>query len=287
MQENIYSYQLGAMTLTIISEGTLKIPTSLVFVGKNAAEWKGLVEIDSAGCFTAGMNMVHVAVGHQSILLDTGLGEPQPARTAFDQKWATTRTATLNSCLASIGVQPEEVTSVVMSHSHGDHIMGTTIERKGQRIPAYPNARYLIMQKEWNESPQRKDPDSAFNFHLPVLQDKSCLDLVEDNHEVAPGIRMISAPGESPGHAIIRLASMDQTAFFLGDLFHTPTEVTHLDWVWPGRDQAPMLASRQALVGEALETDAILITAHMLFPGMGKVRQSHNGVEWVAIDPNA
>lgn len=287
MQENIYSYQLGAMKLTIISEGTLKGSPSRVFVGINEAEWKPLVETDSAGLFTLGMNMVHLAVGDHSILLDTGLGEPQPARTTLDQKFPITQTASLNSCLASIGVQSEQMTTVLLSHADGDHIMGTTIERDGQRIPAYPNARYLLMQREWVGSPQRMDPASTFNFHLPVLRENNCLHLVDDDHEVAPGVRMISAPGESPGHAIIRLESMGKTAFYVGDLFHHTTEVIHLDWVWPGRDKAQMLASRQALVKEALETDAVLISAHMLFPGMGKLQQSHNGLDWVAIDPDS
>ena len=80
---------------------------------------------------------------------------------------------------------------------------------------------------------------------------------------------------------------MGKTAFYVGDLFHHTTEVIHLDWVWPGRDKAQMLASRQALVNEALETDAVLISAHMLFPGMGKLQQSHNGLDWVAIDPDS
>lgn len=283
IKDNIYSYQLGAMTLTIISEGTLKVSAASLFENVDEAIWKPLVELDAEGRFALGMNIVHVAVDDQSILLDTGLGEPHPVLTSFANAFPLAQTASLIPCLTAIGVRPEDVTAVLFSHAHGDHIMGATIERAGQRTPTFPNARYLMMQAEWTEAQARAQSDSAFSLHMPVLQEHGCLQLPAGDYEVAPGVKMIFAPGESAGHALVRLDSMGQTAFYVGDLFHHPTEVSHLDWVWPGRDQAQMLASREALVNEALATDAMLISAHMLFPGMGKLRREHNALEWAPV----
>ncbi|RMF90140.1 MAG: hypothetical protein D6736_07260, partial [Nitrospinota bacterium] len=168
---------------------------------------------------------------------------------------------------------------------HFDHIMGATMERQGRRVPTFPRARYLLLQEEWTGAPDREQPQSAFHLHLPVLQEHHCLELIPGEYEIAPGIRMIPAPGESPGHAIIRMESEEKTAFYLGDLFHHPAEVAHLDWTPRFRDRERLLASRKALVQEALGTDALLISAHMLFPGLGKLRQQQGGVEWVAMKP--
>lgn len=287
MQENIYSYPLGAMTLTIMSEGTLKASAARIFADVDEAVWRPLVETDAEGRFTLGMNIVHVAVNGHSILLDTGFGEPHPLLTNMGKAFPMTQTASLMSCLDEIGVQPDQVTAVIFSHAHGDHIMGATIERDGRRRPTFPKAQYLMMQQEWTETQKQAQPGSAFNVHLETLQNHNSLQLVTGDYEITPGVQIIPSPGESPGHAIIRLDSMGKTAFYVGDLFHHPTEVSHLDWIWPGRDQAQMLASREALVQEALATDALLISAHMLFPGMGKLQQHDNALEWVATEPDA
>ena len=229
MQQHIYRYPLGEMTLTIISEGILKGLASRVFGSVNEREWRPLVETDANGRFALGMNIVHVAMDGYSALLDTGIGEPHPSRIPLETSFPLTQTASLIPSLADIGVLPEQVTTVVFSHAHGDHIMGATRERDGQRVPSFPNARYLLMDREWAEDPARKEPDSVFNVHIPVLQQQDHLQLVKGECEVAPGIRMIPAPGESPGHAVIRMESEGKTAFYLGDLFHHPAEAAHLD----------------------------------------------------------
>ena len=287
MQDSIYPHQLGEIKLTVISEGTLKASASRAFEGIDEAEWKPLVETDAKGYMAVGLNIVHVALEGHSILLDTGIGEPHPTRTQVEESFPFTPSASLLPCLDAIGVSPDQVTAVIFSHTHSDHVMGSTVERNGRRVPAFPNARYLVMQEEWAAISPRMRPGSAVHLHLAILQEHNLLEPVEDGHEVAPGVRMVASPGESPGHANIRMESGGKTAFFLGDLFHHPSEVAHLDWVWPGRDRNRMIASRQALVDEALSTDAVLITAHMRFPGMGKLRRGADGLEWIPIEPES
>jgi glyoxylase-like metal-dependent hydrolase (beta-lactamase superfamily II) len=284
MQGTLYSYQVGDIALTVISEGTLKGVASSMFGGIDEAAWRPLVETDDTGRFTIGMNIVHVAVGEHSILLDTGVGEPHPARARFEEAWPFAQTANLLSSLALMGIAPEQVTEVIFSHVHPDHVLGATVERDGQRVPTFPNARYLLLQDEWSEATSRAQPGSPFSVHFPILQEHNLLELIEGEFEVVPGVRIVPAPGESAGHAIVRIESRGQLAFYVGDLFHHPAEVTHLDWVWPGRDQAQMLASRQAVVDEALSADAVIITAHMLAPGIGKLQQFPHSLEWVPLD---
>ena len=79
----------------------------------------------------------------------------------------------------------------------------------------------------------------------------------------------------------------DPPPTYLGDLFHHPAEVVHLDWVWPGRDQPRMLSSRRALVEAALASDALLLNPHMRFPGAGNLRHDSSTLEWVPVDPSS
>jgi glyoxylase-like metal-dependent hydrolase (beta-lactamase superfamily II) len=97
--------------------------------------------------------------------------------------------------------------------------MGSTIEHNGQRIPTFTNARYLMMQAEWDHAAQHPHPTSAFSTHLAILKNHQCLQLINGTYDITPGIQIIPSPGESPGHAIVRLTSLGQVALYMGDLF--------------------------------------------------------------------
>ena len=285
MQENMMSYEVGDISLTVISEGTIQASAATAFESVGEAAWKPLVEVDEAGYMTLGLNILHIAFEGHSILLDTGVGEPHPTRENFEQAFPSTPKTGLIPSLSTIGISPEQITLVVFSHAHSDHVMGATEEKEGMRVPTFPNAEYLLMRKDWEAASIKEKLGSVFDLHLRELHEQGHLTLVDGTKEIAPGLKMIPAPGESPGHAIVRMDSGGQTVFYVGDLFHHPAEVMRLDWVWPGRNQAQMLLSRETLVEEALSLDAVLITAHMRFPGMGKLRRGPDGLEWVVFEP--
>lgn len=98
-----------------------------------------------------------------------------------------------------------------------------------------------------------------------------------------PGVMMLHAPGETPGHSVARVESAGETFYFLGDLFHHPCEVAHTDWVARGRDAAQMRDSREWVIAEAFPRRAVLMTTHMLFPGWGRLEQTLAGARWRAV----
>jgi len=89
---------------------------------------------------------------------------------------------------------------------------------------------------------------------------------VDTERAIVPGVTMLAAPGESPGHRIVRGASQGATFSLLSDLFHHPCEVQHRDWASSGRDAA------------ALPAEALLVTTHMPFPAFGRLRETPEGV---------
>ena len=95
-----------------------------------------------------------------------------------------------------------------------------------------------------------------------------------------PGVTMIAAPGESPGHAIVRVRSGGERFYFLGDLFHHACEVVSTDWVSPGRNQHVLRASRERLIADAVATRATLAFTHGLFPPWGRIVPADGGYRW-------
>jgi glyoxylase-like metal-dependent hydrolase (beta-lactamase superfamily II) len=91
---------------------------------------------------------------------------------------------------------------------------------------------------------------------------------------------MIPAPGETPGHSIVRVRSAGQSFYYLGDLFHYSCEVEHPEWMDPGRDPATMRHSRDQLMAEAASSHALLVFTHAPFPGWGSIVPTATGYRW-------
>jgi glyoxylase-like metal-dependent hydrolase (beta-lactamase superfamily II) len=273
----VASRAVGAATITAISDGSGR---SSIMKTLNAPreEWRRWVVADDQDEIELGYNVAHVRLGAASILIDLGFDDPSPA-----SQWRAPRhqrSPGVVAGLAAIGVRPEEVTHVLITHAHGDHVAGGAVEHEGRWVPRYPNARYFLGRRDWEGNPARDQPDTLLARHLGPVAEAGQLELVDAEREIVPGVTMLAAPGESPGHCLVRVVSEGAAYYFLGDLFHHPCEVAHLDWVSSGRDNAAMRASRDTLIAAALPADALLMTTHMPFPAFGRLRQSPDGLRW-------
>lgn len=265
--------QIGDATVSIIRDGTFRWAPEIQV---SEAEWRrAMPEADSAGRLPIDVNTAHVRIGNSSILIDLGFGDPAPSWPAGLE-----RTPGVLAGLATLGVRPDDITHVLITHAHGDHITGATTERGGERGPVFPRARYLINRAEWIDLPARQRPDSFQAIHLGTLDRLGRLDLVDGDHDVAPGVTMLHAPGESAGHSVIRVRSAGEGFYYLGDLFHHTCEVEHLDWISRGRDRDLAHASRARILADATASPAVLTFSHRPFPGWGRVVRVDAGYRW-------
>jgi glyoxylase-like metal-dependent hydrolase (beta-lactamase superfamily II) len=270
----VTSRQIGEATVTLINDGMLRWNPQLV--APEAEVRQATPEAEADGTLSLGLFVAHIKLDAASILIDTGYDDPSP-EFARQHPYFTSSPG-VQAGLASIGVRPEEITHVLFTHPHGDHIVAATHERDGERVPRYPNARYVIGRHDWQGNPEREQAGSAQAIHLGTLDRLGLLDLADGEQEVVPGVAMIAAPGESPGHSIVRVESAGERFYFLGDLFHHPCEVAHLDWVSPGRDREVMQASRKHLI--AVATNATLAFSHGQFPPWGRIVRDDGGQRW-------
>jgi glyoxylase-like metal-dependent hydrolase (beta-lactamase superfamily II) len=284
---HVWQRQFGPAQVAVISEATGWWPVERALVDVSEAVWRREIPTNAQDQLEIGFNLVHVALPNASILIDTGFGEYDPTDRAnpIVSVRDVRLTDGLDRALAVLGVKREDITHVLITHMHGDHILGATQVVGGKRVPAFPSARYLILEAEWAAAPEFHQNAAAINAQKETLLSSNAVDLLSSEHEVVPGVRLIPAPGESPGHAIVRIASGDEVVYAIGDLFHYPAEFTHLDWIPRFRDRASLVATRERLMPRFVEEDAWLIPAHHLFPAIGKVERSVASYRWHALEP--
>lgn len=163
--------------------------------------------------------------------------------------------------LSALGVGVDDVTDVVFTHLHFDHVGWAT----QQGAVVFPRATYRCHAADWEHFVSGPNAEVGSVRKLSPVADR--LEPFGDDAPVAPGITVRHAPGHTPGSAIVVVADAEQRALLLGDVVHCPVELMEDDWE-AIVDVDPALArrTREALAKELEGTDVPVAAAH--FPGL-------------------
>lgn len=274
--------QVGDATITVVADGEMlwepRFPVP-------EAEWRAaLPDADAQGRIWIGLNVVLVRLGEALVVIDPGCDAPDSAwQSTLPQlwpNWPIRRTAGLAVALAGLGIDPAAVTHVVITHPHGDHYPGVCREEGGDLVARFPNAQHFMGRADWEGNPYRTDPESHVR-RLGVIDDLRLLHLIDADTEIAPGVTVLPAPGESPGHVVVRIETGAAPVYVLGDLVHHGVEVAHPTWNPPHADHEPLLASRERFYPLLADESAHALYAHEPFPSWGRIVRAEDGYRWV------
>lgn len=179
---------------------------------------------------------------------------------------------TLDRELARHGVKLEDVTDVIGSHLHFDHMGGTTRRiAKGaseELVPTFPNARIWIQEQNWNHAyhPNEKDRASYLKENYDLYQGNSKLELIQTEYgkreQILPNIFVRVSNGHTNGLQIVEVTDDQQTLIYCADALPTATHVK-VPFVM-GYDCFPlmMMEEKKKLLREAEERRALLFFEH-------------------------
>lgn len=248
--ENVFSYKAGLFEITLLSESQGQGNKSILI----GAAPEMLQKYAPEGTFPNGTNAFFVKTPDTNILVDAGFG-----RNLFNN-------------LQTIGISPEQVDVVLLTHMHGDHIGGMLRDGK----PSFPNAEVYLAQPEhdyWvNESrgQQAQDVIAAYKNKLHLFQP---VEAGEKGIPLVAGIQGIAAYGHTPGHTAFLLESDNEKLLIWGDLTHAMAIQMPYPQVAVTYDVNPgdAIAYRKKLL-EYTEKNKIPVAGmHIAFPGIGVV----------------
>jgi glyoxylase-like metal-dependent hydrolase (beta-lactamase superfamily II) len=193
---------------------------------------------------------------------------------------------TTPGALESIDVAPEEIEVVLLTHADRDHVAGLLMP---DGTFTYPNAQHVIGRELWENLRKPETLDALDEQHrtffrrlVHAFDDR--LQLPEEESEVIDGVRFIPSPGHRIGHGIYEFATSGTPLLHTGDAFFHPLFAEHPDW--PNvTDSIPdqAVASRKALVARAVQTNALILSSHIPFPGLGRIESADGAYRWMAI----
>ena len=186
----------------------------------------------------------------------------------------------LASQLKAMNVGAEQVGHVVITHAHYDHFAGVTTSKGKDLVLTFPHAHHYLGTADWEWPELQKamaDASSNEAKTLGKLDQAGALKLVATETELIRGVSILPTPGESPGHQILRVKSEGQTAYCVGDLFHSSVEVENPSWMASWCDPEVNLRSRRNFIDSAIGERAVVIPAHM---PPGHIMRSETGAKY-------
>jgi glyoxylase-like metal-dependent hydrolase (beta-lactamase superfamily II) len=224
-----------------------------------------------------------VRAGGRSVLVDTGCG---PASLPLSRRLGLE--GRLVARLAAAGVAPEDVDTVLLTHLHPDHV-GAALTHDGAEPQAtFPRARYLVHRAEWEawSRPEVREafPMPFFEDLVAPLERLGALQLIDDEHPVAPAVTAIHTPGHTPGSVSALVVSRDERAIVWGDAFVHAAHVSEPDWRFlRDMDHETAAATRHRLLDRVMDEGMSVASAHLPERGLGRVELIDGRRVWRAL----
>ena len=266
---------LPAATEDMVAEARAKLPGRITADGRVVMSFHSFV----------------LRTGRHTILIDTccGVGKERPGREQFADK----NKSDFLAGLAQQGIKPEEVTHVMCTHLHWDHVGWNTRLQSGQWVPTFPNASYVMAKREYDywdavyaKSKGQKDNLHALSFEdsvLPIKRAEKAV-LVADDFELDKGIWLEPCHGHSPGHVVVNVETGGRKGVFIGDVIHHPMQL-----LWPDLscradyDQDASRVSRKALMAKHADNGSIVMPQHFATPSCGTFARAGGGYRFDAV----
>lgn len=272
--------EIGAGTLSTVSDGSLVLPGSFIFDTMPKAQLAPiLTEFGlSTDRLTPECNLALYQNGANTVLFDVGSG-PDFMPSA----------GKILDSLDALGLAPEDVTHVVFTHAHPDHIWGLLDEFDE---PLFYEASYMMGRVEWDYwwSPDTVnsigEARAAFAVgakrRMEFIED--AVEFFDDGDEILPGIAAVATHGHTPGHMSFEVRSGSDAALVLGDAIgNHHVAFRQPDWE-SGSDQDPASAvtARKMLLDRASAEQLQIVGFHLPQGGIGRVESASGGYRFVS-----
>lgn len=274
--------ELGGYRLDVVHAGFLGLDGGAMFGIVPRALWARRIAPDEDNRIPLAMRCLLLRGHGRTVLVDDGLGDKYDEK--FARIYAVDRAAhDLLPSLAALGVRPEDVTDVLLTHLHFDHCGGSTRrDEAGRLVTTFPNAAYHVQRRHWDwahESP--REQASFFAENLEPLAASGQLQLLDEGASPLPSVEMLVVDGHTRGQQLPLLHGDGEALLYAADLLPTTAHVPLL-WIM-AYDVAPLdtLAEKGPILARAAEEGWTVFFEHDPETATARIAETERGYEAV------
>jgi glyoxylase-like metal-dependent hydrolase (beta-lactamase superfamily II) len=280
--------QIGDVTVDAVLDGEFALDRAIPYPGVAADRWAAYEHL-----LRDGVQVVNQLGGYlirsddRVVLVDLGFGPTQVP---------TWKSGEFLNSLKQLDITPGDVTDVLFTHLHFDHIGWAAIDGD----PVFPSATHRCHERDWAyftsadhvDMAELFGPEAGLTEFPAQMRTESKLGAISHLVErwsgrmtILPGLEVLECPGHTPGTTAILLSSEGESAMFIGDIAHHQAELVEPDWAFAA-DMAPDEAqsSRRGLLPELADKGPVIAGAHFRDFALGRVVRTGMGFGWAPID---
>lgn len=253
--------KLGKFDIFSLHVGLMHADGGAVFGVVPKTIWGKKWATDADNRIALALRPLLIKTGRELVLIDTGAGRKMSPETR--QRYGIEPTHSLADELAAHQVTPEDITIVILSHLHFDHVGGATQTLPDGTIgPTFPHARYIVNRIEW-QTAHNPDPRSASSYLAENMEPlRRQLEFVNGRTAITMGIWTQHTGGHTKGHQAVFIESDGQQAMFWADIMPT---TSHIKATYPmGYDLYPAetIQVKARLIPQAIREKWLCIFNH-------------------------
>jgi glyoxylase-like metal-dependent hydrolase (beta-lactamase superfamily II) len=281
----VQTIQTSTYKISLLSDGTTYGDGAGPFGLVPRPKWVKLLPPDDQNRVPMELWCPLIEADGKRILVDCGCGNKDMSvlSTQYDLRRPN---GTLIDALARMGLSPEDIDIVILTHLHGDH-SGWATKFQGESdarkvIPTFPNAIYFVRQQEYEDAthPNERTRNTYFPDNFKPLQERGVLSLLTLETRITPHVSVVPTPGHCLGHqsVIVEGERNERPTFILGDLACYMIHFARLAWV-TAYDVFPMttIDTKREWQQWALANNPYLISAHDTTIPIGTFKQDQKG----------
>jgi glyoxylase-like metal-dependent hydrolase (beta-lactamase superfamily II) len=222
---------------------------------------------------------------HHTILIDACVGNHKPRPTR--PHWNMMNTDRFEKGLAAAGVGVNEVDFVMCTHLHTDHVGWNTRLENGRWVPTFPNARYIMADRELEHWTQKENENPAgfpwiTDSVLPIVAAKRA-QIVKSDFALEESVQCIPTPGHTIDHFSVLVGKGGADALITGDMIHSPLQGKYPELgMMVDYDSGQAGRTRRKIFDRFCEQPTIVCATHFPMPSTGRVRRWGDGYKFVA-----
>lgn len=245
-------FQFHEMNLTWLDGGTTFLDGGTMFGVVPKVIWSKRYPVNEKNQIELPTHPILVQFRGHNILIDSGLGDGKLTERQM-RNLGVSEQSKVEADLAELGLKPEDIDTILMTHLHGDHAAGLTKWQGEELVSTFPNAKIHVSAVEWNEMqhPNIRSRNTYWKENWEPIVGQ--VETFEGEKTLFDAFTLIHTGGHSDGHSVIKMTSGNETILHMGDIMPTHAHQNPL-WVL-AYDDYPMdsIYAKERLMKEALE----------------------------------
>jgi glyoxylase-like metal-dependent hydrolase (beta-lactamase superfamily II) len=181
--------------------------------------WGKLWPSDEHNLIPMVTNLFVLKAHGKNMIFDIGLGDTLSGREK--KVYNTDGVSHLESGLKALGLKPDDINVVMLTHLHTDHA-GGAVKRDGDKyVPRFKNAVHIINRSEWEAATHPDERTSAVYIpeRLLPLEEAGLIQFIDQDTELFEGIRAVRTGGHTEDHYALEIKSEGKQVFYYADIF--------------------------------------------------------------------